>query len=243
MENGLASFRTRVGISDRIFSGKKALTICCSFGRYITVEGAARAARSTLDKGESANARREYGAVEKGKQVIMTVNERAVLSEPKSDKYDEMSSVYDRYGSPTWAIWSAVQGQRFVDLGGWEITFRDFDCWDSVTQKPADTQPFHFLRKAGQAGGQGALDAIQESIAMFEKVFLEAVYAPDTELQFQDGGLAKVSFTAWRPTFILGRALHLLQGKLCSGTLVRQRTLSNPNAFFCRLLLYGARYP
>lgn len=117
-------------------------------------------------------------------------------------------------------------GQRFVDLGGWPVGVTTFHCWDTVTQKPADSQPYHFLRKKGEAGGLGALRAIQDSIRVFKESFLEAVFAPDEPLEFSDGGVTKEHMTAWRPAFLLGRALHTLQDSFSTEHGIRDPTSS-----------------
>jgi hypothetical protein len=63
------------------------------------------------------------------------------------------------YGAKYDAIFAAVVGERWVDLGGFNVTtetlWNGMDCWDGVAQQPADLQYDHFMRRYDDSGSDG----------------------------------------------------------------------------------------
>jgi hypothetical protein len=119
----------------------------------------------------------------------------------------------DQYGTKSHAVWSAVMGQRWIDIMGFvkEKALTPWGCLDPVAQDPEEVQYDHFLRGRKDVGDQGREKAIRESIQRFERYFLAAAAAKDETIWFTDGGAAAADYKALKPYFYFGRALHLFQ--------------------------------
>lgn len=115
--------------------------------------------------------------------------------------------------SPTgsYAVESAVMGNRWVDLGGFSAT-SSLDCFAAMPQDNTGVQTAHFLRKVSNVGGQGALDVVKLGRDVFAGTFAQAAMADEPkEITFLDGGAKQDKLTAQRNFFMFGRPLHLLQ--------------------------------
>jgi hypothetical protein len=147
------------------------------------------------------------------------------------------------FGARYYNVWSAVMGQRWVDLGGFNV-LRNTKCWDTITQMPDMLQPDHFLRRRNDSGPQGAINAIEAAKANFRKYFIEAALADpqDKELiTFRDGG-AEVSrnLKARKAWFMFGRAAHLFQDSFSTEHGVRDptthyQTITDIKSYVCTL--------
>jgi hypothetical protein len=138
------------------------------------------------------------------------------------------------YSARYYNIWSAVMGQRWVDLGGFNVV-RSTKCWDAVTQSGEEQQADHFLRRRTQVGPGGAINAIEEARLKFHKYFVEAALAdPDDKelITFRDGG-AEVGkpHKARKAYFLFGRAAHLFQDSFSAEHGVR-----DPNTNYKQIL-------
>jgi hypothetical protein len=117
------------------------------------------------------------------------------------------------YSARYYNVWSAVMGQRWVDLGGFNVV-RSGKCWDAITQMGDAQQPDHFLRRRNDIGPKGAIAAVEAARANFKKYFREAVVADPADretITFRDGGADVKAFTARKAYFLFGRAAHLFQ--------------------------------
>jgi hypothetical protein len=119
------------------------------------------------------------------------------------------------YRSKYLAIYSAIVGERWVDIGGFSkaagILFSSVDCLDSVTQQPVDVQWDHFMRRWDERGGNGGVTAARSSRDRFIRYFIAAVTAPPMRMGVYDGGGSTALRVVDRNYFLLGRAAHLLQ--------------------------------
>jgi hypothetical protein len=132
------------------------------------------------------------------------------------------------YSAGYYNVWSAVMGQRWVDLGGFEVALSE-KCWDAVTQMGDAAQPDHFLRRRNDVGPQGAVAAIEKARANFKQYFIEAVLADPKDqevITFRsgNGGLEADTFHARKAYFLFGRAAHLFQDSFST-----EHGLRNPN--------------
>lgn len=70
---------------------------------------------------------------------------QAELRRLKSVSYGDQ-----RYESTYKAVFDAIIGERWVDLGGFDVAKSmsgKHNCWDAVAQEPADVQYDHFMRR------------------------------------------------------------------------------------------------
>jgi hypothetical protein len=130
------------------------------------------------------------------------------------------------YGAASFAAYSAVIGQRWVDLMGfpvgfWEVRDDATACWDAIVQANDAIQYDHFLRRSTDIGDTGRVRAMEGAAARFRRYFIEAVRARDGEINVRDGGLKTGIVTVSRPFFMLGFAIHLLQDSFSAEHAVR----------------------
>jgi hypothetical protein len=130
----------------------------------------------------------------------------------------------ERYRSTYGAVYAAIIGERWVDLGGFNFAKAKgskIDCLDHVTQQPAELQSDHFLRRHDDVGGAGGVAALARSRVRFMARFLEAALAPRGLLSVWDGGAERAQLTVDRNYFLLGVAMHTLQDSFSSEHTVR----------------------
>lgn len=147
------------------------------------------------------------------------------------------------YGARYYNIWSATMGQRWVDLGGFNVV-RSTKCWEAITQMGDAQQPDHFLRRRNDIGQPGAIAAIEAAKANFKKYFVEAVLADPQDKEtivFRDGGVEVTKALAARKAyFLFGRAAHLFQDSFSAEHGVRDpanhfQTLLDIKSYVCTL--------
>ncbi len=127
-------------------------------------------------------------------------------------KADKRKLPGNHFGAKYHSIWSAVMGQRWVDIGGFRITApHGKKCWDAITQAQPHVQYSHFLRKFDDVGGPGAVRAIHATVGRLRLSFIAAAQAKDGEIKFWDGGAVSQRYEASRPYFLFGRVAHLFQ--------------------------------
>ncbi len=155
------------------------------------------------------------------------------------DATGDWSKTAARYGSRHYSIWSAVMGQRWVDLGGFRITGpKGKACWDAITQAQPHVQYSHFLRTPEDTGPGGALRTIRGAQGRLRLSFIAAATAADGPIKFWDGGAASVKLTASRPYFLFGRAVHLFQDSFSPEHGMRDvndgfRTITGVKSYVC----------
>lgn len=141
------------------------------------------------------------------------------VSDIKADKSSDT-----RYESVYGAVYAAIIGERWVDIGGFNVTktaTQDPDCFDMVAQEPVDVQYDHFMRRWDESGGAGGLSAAQQSRHRFVNYFVAAATSPSGVITVWDGGGYASLVTVDRNYFLLGRAVHLFEDSFSSEHVVR----------------------
>jgi hypothetical protein len=143
----------------------------------------------------------------------------ALVTAFKQNRVDEKT-----YGAKYSNVLAAVWGERWVDIGGFNVAkaqVASVNCFDAVAQLPDDVQYDHFCRMRGDAGGAGAIAAMQRSAGRFVDYFVEAAMAPSGTLKAWDGGGIAEKIEADRNYFLLGRAIHLFEDSFSEDHAVR----------------------
>ncbi|MCL1126616.1 hemolysin D [Shewanella surugensis] len=152
-----------------------------------------------------------------------------------SNALDEVNSLIGatlsdtRYESTYQFIHSAILGQRWVDLGGFNVTsssLTSVNCFDVVSQEPAELQKDHYMRRYDDLGNQGGIDAATRSQTRFIQHFIDAAMATDQQIKMWDGGAYSAQENVNYQYFLFGRAIHLFQDSFSPEHTVR---LSNDN--------------
>lgn len=128
------------------------------------------------------------------------------------------------YGAKYQKVMDAILGQRWVDIAGFNVVKANaskYNCFDMVPQLPDDIQRDHFMRMRGDAGGAGAVAAMNDGVARFVQYFVDAATAPEGKVKAWDGGGYSVKIEADRNYFLFGRAIHLFQDSFSSDHTVR----------------------
>lgn len=147
-----------------------------------------------------------------------------MFAEPTTGQVDvptaACGATCDSHGTKNWNTWSAVMGQRWLDLGGFnavkqvgrkDVIGQKSDCFEATMQDADDVQYAHALRRRCDSGGAGLRRAYDGLVEFIHKRFLASVDAPDGPMWFRDGGTSVEFRKANRPAFLLGLALHALQ--------------------------------
>jgi hypothetical protein len=133
----------------------------------------------------------------------------------------------NRYASTYEAVFSAILGERWVDLGGFNFIkakYAQYNCLDNITQLPAEVQYDHFMRRWDDVGGAGGVNAAKKSRERFIAYFVAAAKSPRGILRVWDGGAYSSEVTVDRNYFLFGRAAHLFQDAFSSEHVVRTET-------------------
>jgi hypothetical protein len=126
----------------------------------------------------------------------------------------------DRYDTANWKTWSAVMGNRWADIGGYDVpremalaNLRHWstDCFDAVVQDSNAVQFQHSLRQRCDFGMAGFTKTLAGTSALIHDRFVLAVRSAEGAMWFRDGGTLMVPYKADRPYFLLGLAIHALQ--------------------------------
>jgi hypothetical protein len=141
------------------------------------------------------------------------------LARIRSQKYADQ-----RYQSTYKAVYDAIMGERWVDLGGFNATNSmagNHNCFDAVAQEPVEVQYDHFMRRYDDREADGGVKAAKESRARFVQYFVNAAMAPPTEMRVWDGGGYSALTDVDRNYFLFGRAAHLFEDSFSSEHVVR----------------------
>ncbi len=138
------------------------------------------------------------------------------LSNAQSEVNRIMSMPYTdpRYASTYKLVFDPIIGERWVDIAGFNVTqssIGSYNCFDMVAQEPVEVQYDHFMRQWNDSGGQGGVNAAQQSQARFISYFVAAAMAPTTAIRVWDGGGTSTQYTVDRNYFLMGRAAHLFE--------------------------------
>jgi hypothetical protein len=112
-------------------------------------------------------------------------------AEDEVKRIQGLARLEKRYQSTYRPIFDAIVGERWVDIGGFDIA-RSKSCWDAVAQEPVEIQEDHFMRRYDDAGDDGAVRAATEAQQRFIRYFVEAATAPKTSMLVWDGGGSSV---------------------------------------------------
>jgi len=163
---------------------------------------------------------RKFWLKGKAKNLYLGQAENKLLARLKQDRVKDERAYESKY----LFIYSAIIGQRWVDIGGFSVpkaSLYKINCFNAVTQNPAVLQQDHFLRQPNDIGGQGGVNAIKRSQARFIKHFVTAALAPQQNIRVADGGGDSTSKYVDYNFFLFGRAAHLFQDAFSSEHVVR----------------------
>jgi hypothetical protein len=138
-----------------------------------------------------------------------------------------------RYKATYMFIYSAIVGERWVDIGGFNVTtstsnpFGKYDCWDAAAQEPADLQQDHFMRRYDDNEGKGGVEAATRAQKRFADHFVAAATAVEQDMTVWDGGGYAARVRVHSNFFLFGRAAHLFQDAFSSEHTVRTETPDN----------------
>ena len=137
----------------------------------------------------------------------------AEVTRLKAQKYSDL-----RYQSTYKAVYDAIVGERWVDIGGFDVTKAQisakvggYNCWNEVAQEAVDVQYDHFMRRYDDRGAAGGVQAARLSRERFIQYFVAAAMAPQTVMAVWDGGVTSALTEVDRNYFLFGRAVHLFQ--------------------------------
>lgn len=156
-------------------------------------------------------------------------------------KRDKISEA--RYDARYQPVLDAILGQRWVDIGGFNVAKAQaatINCFDNVPQLPDDIQRDHFMRQRADGGGAGAVAAMDDGVRRFVDYFTAAAMAEDGRIKAWDGGGYSVKIEADRHFFLLGRAIHIFQDSFSSDHTVRDlqdgyKSLRGIKTYLCSL--------
>lgn len=118
------------------------------------------------------------------------------------------------YGADSWYVYSAIIGQRWVDMMGFRGVpgTESAECLDAVAQDNDDVQYSHTLRKKCDVGREGRNRTIEGSKALIRAWFKRGLQeGRDASMTVTDGGATQQSITVSKAFFHFGRASHVFQ--------------------------------
>jgi hypothetical protein len=136
----------------------------------------------------------------------------------------------DKYDTNGWKIWSALMGNRWIDIGGYNIIAEKArakvngwktDCFDAAIQDSEAVQYQHALRRKCDAGKDGLFRTHNGTVATMRDRFMRALQSGEPATWFRDGGAWMLRFKADRAYFLLGMSLHALQDSFSEEHVVR----------------------
>lgn len=133
-----------------------------------------------------------------------------VWQQGEVDRIKSMPYKDDPYGSTYKLIFDAIIGERWVDLGGFNVS-KSRDCFNAVAQQPALLQYDHFLRQSNDTTGAGGLNASVHARSRFRKYFQDAAMALPAQILVWDGGTYSAQYSVDYNYFLFGRAVHVFQ--------------------------------
>lgn len=128
------------------------------------------------------------------------------------------------YASTYKPVLDAILGERWVDLGGMNVTkamMGPYNCFDAVAQEPVDVQYDHFMRRYDDRDVPGGERSAKTSQERFVKYFVAAATAPPGIITAWDGGGSSALNVVDRNYFLFGRAMHLFQDSFSTEHTVR----------------------
>ena len=138
-----------------------------------------------------------------------------------------------RYQSAYRPVFDAIIGERWVDIGGFNVTkalASTYNCYSGVAQEPADVQDDHTMRRYDEREGSGGVNAAAGAQQRFINYFVAAATAPGGIIKVWDGGGYSAQVEVDRNYFLFGRAVHLFQDAFSS-----EHTVRLPDEWYNRL--------
>jgi hypothetical protein len=135
-----------------------------------------------------------------------------------------MARTDQRYQAAFKPVYDAIMGERWVDIGGFNVTKGKIgggDCFDMVAQEPVEVQYDHFMRRPDDTAGDGGANAMARSQERFVTYFVNAATAPSMNIIMWDGGGYSEQNEVDLNYFLFGRAVHLFQDSFSSEHTVR----------------------
>ena len=129
-----------------------------------------------------------------------------------------------RYGSTYKPVLDAIIGERWVDIGGFNVTnakLGPVNCHDAMTQEPAEIQYDHYMRRYDDREAAGGVTSARASQERFVSYFVAAAMAPPGALEVWDGGGYAARVTVDNNYFLFGRAMHLFEDSFSAEHTVR----------------------
>jgi hypothetical protein len=129
-----------------------------------------------------------------------------------------------RYESVYRPIFDTIIGERWVDIGGFNVTkamASTYNCHSGAVQEPADVQDDHEMRRYDEREGFGGVSAAGGAQQRFINYFVAAATAPGGIIKVWDGGGYSAQVEVDRNYFLFGRAVHLFQDSFSSEHTVR----------------------
>ncbi len=154
------------------------------------------------------------------KHLEFTEDEQREINRIKAHKFSDK-----RYESAYKFVYATIVGNRWVDIGGNNVTksakVHQYDCFDAIAQEPAELQSDHFMRRHDDRGAKGGVEAAKRSQNRFIEHFVTAAMAPSTVIKVWDGGGRAALTEVDLNYFLFGRAAHLFQDSFSSEHTVR----------------------
>jgi hypothetical protein len=153
-----------------------------------------------------------------GHEAIIVAAASAIQAGPRVDASTIGCPHCDRYGTDDWHVWSAVIGNRWADMGGYDVLHEiarpllgKDDCFDAVVQDAQSVQYQHGLRTWADVGEDGARRTQDGTRTVIWDRFYRGWRETETAMWVRDGGLRVHVVRVDRAYFFLGMALHALQ--------------------------------
>lgn len=192
--------------------------------------------------------RNRPGAIGRSQNVTVPAQALALLSNRRLSRSSTRERYYiDTYGMDHHNILAAIVGERWVDIGGFNVTKSQAnkalgkpDCWSAVAQLPNELQHDHFCRMREEEGGDGGIRGATDSARRLQEYFVAAAMSPESDVLTWDGGITSAEATVDKRFFLLGRAIHLLQDSFSGEHAVRQasdgfRQVQGIKTYLCSL--------
>lgn len=182
--------------------------------------------------------RRSWAANGRARNVdLSSANAQAEVRRVTGQRMDDQ-----RYQSTYKPVYDAIVGERWVDIGGFNVTNammpKNLNCHDAVTQEAADVQYDHFMRRFDDRGAAGGVQAARRSRDRFVQYFVTAAMAPSAQIKVWDGGGYAAQTTVDRNYFLFGRVVHLFEDSFSAEHTVRLpddnfRRIRQVKAYLC----------
>ena len=148
--------------------------------------------------------RNRSGAISRSQNVTVPAQALALLSNRRLSRSSTRERYYiDTYGMDHHNILAAIVGERWVDIGGFNVTKSQAnkalgkpDCWSAVAQLPNELQHDHFCRMREEEGGDGGIRGATDSARRLQEYFVAAAMSPESDVLTWDGGITSAEMSS-----------------------------------------------